>query len=175
MAIITADELIRYMSDITLTPRQLQAVEDVIDGVQAEMETFLNRSIEPATRTETLTADHLGRVWPLHTPVISISAVQAGTPLATIAHDLLDGVLYAGSNGDTVTVTYVGGIGETHRAHPHLRLEAMRIVAREITKLHDDTLGVKDLSATDDSEPIPSGLQDTDRARLRRWKRRVVV
>lgn len=170
--IVSVDELRTYMSEITLTPDQRTAARLVIEGVQSEIETYLNRSIEPVTRSEYLVSDHNGNVWPLHTPIVSVvSVTHANAPLP---FTLDDGLLAAGSPGSAVVLTYVGGIGEGHRAHYHLRLEVLRIAMREMQTRHDDTLSVKDLNTTD-TTPLPIGLTEDDLKRIRRWKRRTIA
>lgn len=170
--IVSVEELIDYMSDVTLTSDQRTAAELVIEGVQGEIETFLNRSIEPVTRTEYLVVDHNGQIWPLHTPVISVTSIVRDA--LAVPYTLEGGLLTGGTPGQQVVVTYVGGFSNDHRAHNHLRLEVLRLAAREMTNRHDDTLTVKDLDTTD-SPPLPIGLTEEDKGRIRRWKRRVVV
>lgn len=174
MGVISPDELIAFMSGIDLTPAQVDAAKLIIDGVQAEIETAINRSIEPVRRTEVVTADHLGRLWPLHTPIISVESVQAGTPLAVVGYDFAEGLVTVSYGGD-YTITYVGGIGHNHRAHNHLKLEVLRLCSREMTNRHDDTLGVKDLNVNDEADPLPIGLTEDDLKRFKRWRRRTVI
>lgn len=173
--IVSVEEMVDYMSGIELRPDQYQAVQAILEGVQSEIEGFLNRSIEPTSLTEVVVADALGRAWPAHTPILSVTSCTDGeTPPHDVPYDLADGAILL-TAGATATVTYVGGIGATHRAHNQLKLEVKRIAAREITGRHDDTLGIKDLNASDTSDPTPPGLQEADKPRLRRWKRRTVA
>lgn len=51
MAIVSVAELKTYM-DISLTNRQLDAAELILEGLQSEMEMYLRRPLEPATYTE---------------------------------------------------------------------------------------------------------------------------
>src|SRR5690606_26067928 len=46
MAVVTPEELKRYMSGLNMSVDQSQNAQDVIDGVQNELEVYINRPIE---------------------------------------------------------------------------------------------------------------------------------
>lgn len=172
MTLVKVDELIDYMSNITLKPDQREAVELILEGVQSEVETFLNRPTEPVLVTETLWPDANGYLYPSKTPVLEIvSMTRDGQAITWTAQS---GGFYVGYGYTTTgtVVTYKAGLPDD--ALRMVRLTILRVASREVQNKHDDTLSVKDLDANDVS-PLPEGLQDEDKARIGRWRRRVVV
>lgn len=168
--IATVQDLKDYMSGITLSIEQAAAAENVLAGVQAEIETFLNRPIESGDiYTETVTTDESGWLYPSNTPVASIISLSAdGRPITMI--ESLTTTISTGLPSTPVSITYTAGL--SGRALAVVKLTMLRVAAREIQNKHDDTLSVKDLG-TQDVSPLPEGLQDEDRARINRYRRRV--
>lgn len=177
--IVTVEELVDYMSNVSLSADQRQAAEVVLEGVQAEVETYLNRSCEPGEYIETLAPDADGYLWPSQTPVTEIVSVNQLPPSplpvgyvpVAVWHDFAEGQIYVGP-GTSLELRYKAGLPS--HAYRFLKLEVLRITAREMENRHDDTLGVTDLTARAPT-PRPVALQDDDRVRLNRWRRRVVV
>ena len=177
--IVSVDELVDYMSNVSLNADQREAAELVLEGVQAEVETYVNRSLEPGEYEELLTPDEAGYVYFTQTPVSEIISVneRPPTPLpvpytpVSVWHDFTDGQLVVGAYAPVV-VKYKFGLPP--HAYRFLKLEVLRIASREMEVRHDDTLGVTDLTARA-ATPRPIALQDDDRLRLNRWRRRVVV
>lgn len=76
MTLVTVDELTSYMGGLELTGNQRGIVEQVIlPGVQQDLETYLNRPVEPVHIREGLRADEYGWVWLRTTPVHQILSV----------------------------------------------------------------------------------------------------
>lgn len=79
--LVSADELIAYMSNINLTPPQKTSAQQTLNAVQAELEVYLNRPLELVQVREAVRTDHLGyanvTVSPVHkvinTQIIEVS------------------------------------------------------------------------------------------------------
>lgn len=70
MTIVNADELIAYMDNINLDDAQRALVEnDILPGVQGELERWCNRPVEKVHVRETLTTDYMGIIRPTVSPV----------------------------------------------------------------------------------------------------------
>lgn len=164
--LVQADELVAYMSDISLSESQEAAITDVLAGVQSQLEDFLQRPIEPRQFTEVVRASHEGYVLPKYTPVVSIDAIENWTGALTYEKGI--GVYVASPYTDW-SVTYTAGLDGSEI--PGMKLAIMRVAKREVQNLHDDTLGVKDLQ-TDDVPPLSEGWTQDELWRFARYKRR---
>lgn len=169
--IVGVEQLRAYMSNVRLNDAQWSAAEDVINGVEGEIALELNRPLTPQTVTETVEVDDDGYLMFSVTPVRSVTSLQDGTG-RTVPYQTVRGAVRLDAYAAlTVDVTYVGGLDGTN--DPLLKLEVLRIAAREMQNRHDDTLSVKGTDRRD--VPMqPIGLTDDDRRRLQRWRRRVV-
>lgn len=172
MSIVSAGELKDYMSGIGLDADQLAAAQDVLDGLQRQLERYCQRPLERTERTEVLYPDELGRIWPSATPIQSVTV-----PLdVSVVGNYVAGLPSAfGFLASPVTVTYVGGI--VGADEDDVRLAILRAAAREMTVRHDDVLDVSDLSARQ-VQPVdrkPPGLQPDELAQFDRLRRRTVV
>lgn len=177
MSIMTVEKLITYMSDIGLTADQHEAAQDVLDGVEGELESYLNRPLGLRSVTEVLLVDDDGYVKPRITPVVSVTAVQGFVTPPT--YSKVYGI-YIGSMGER-SVTYTAGLNiAVDPAKAAIPLAILRVAKREMTTNHDDTLSVKDLRA---SEPggasswrlgEKQGWQPDELKRLSRFRRRVI-
>lgn len=181
MTIVSVLDLTDYMSGIDLKVHygQENAAEMVLAGVQGEIEAYINRPLEPVTVTETLTFDPWTNELsePRVTPIISVS---------TDGWTLLNGRLVppGGINGwfpsileyinvNGYAVTYVAGLDGANI--PHIRLEIMRIAAREMSNKHDDTVGLNAGQLVRGAISLaPEALNEEDRLRLDRYRRRSV-
>jgi len=77
--------------------------------------------------------------------------------------------LYRGFPNDIVEVTYTGGLdGE---AIQMFKLFILRAATREMQNMHDDVVGVKDLT-TRNVAPLETGFTERELLALRRWRRR---
>jgi hypothetical protein len=77
--------------------------------------------------------------------------------------------LYRGFPNDVVEITYTGGLNGD--AIKMFKLFILRAATREMQNMHDDTVGVKDLT-TRNVAPMETGFTDRELAALRRWRRR---
>lgn len=83
MTVVTSEDLADYLNGPTWSPRQqLMIDETILPGVQNELETYLNRPVEPMHVREARQPDCEGRVWPTVSPVWRVLAIHyapAGT------------------------------------------------------------------------------------------------
>jgi hypothetical protein len=79
--LVSADELIKYMSNLNLNVPQKEEAQEILNGVQGELETYCNRPLELVQIRELVTTDGQGfanvSISPIH-KVISHTAVEAG-------------------------------------------------------------------------------------------------
>lgn len=78
--------------------------------------------------------------------------------------------LYRGFPNDVVEVVYSGGL-ESAQAINMFKLFILRAATREMQNMHDDTVGVKDLT-TRNVAPVETGFTERELLALRRWRRR---
>lgn len=77
--------------------------------------------------------------------------------------------LYRGFPNDEVKVTYTGGLdGEAIKM---MKLFIARAATREMQNMHDDVVGVKDLT-TRGVAPLETGFSERELLAMRRWRRR---
>lgn len=198
MSLVTVEELIEYMSDIRLTPNQRVAAQYVIDGVQQELENYLNRPLEPVLVREAGVSDYDGIVYASVTPVHEVRSIEplTGTPTTyetviepidvdefdrimdrlpstSIGPTAVAGGIYAGQIGRWFVITYVGGYkGYVDAA---LKLDIMRVAAREMTDNHDDVLSIKtDFAQEPNVPPVILGWTPDELKKWDRQRRRVI-
>lgn len=173
MSFVDTNELRDYMSGIGLDADQADSAQTILDGLQRQLERHCQRPLERVERTETLTPDEFGRLWPSATPIVSVSDPVDGI---VINHRMwLTGSSLAsvwGGGWQPVTVTYVGGVDGPDEED--IRVAILRAAAREVTVRHDDVLDVTDLTtrrveAVDRRTPgfLPDELAQFDRLRRR--------
>lgn len=188
---MSVQELKDYMSGFTLNPvyGQDDAAVLVLQGIQADLERYLNRYLEPRTVTETVPVNSDGSIRTNHDPIISVPAGSA--------YVLQNGRLYTytlgttftlgqfGSPEEYATVTYTAGIDarsttDVVGVYADVRLAILRVAAREMTNRHDDTLSVKGLETENVGEPTgpQNGVQGWTMDELRmhdRLRKRVIA
>jgi hypothetical protein len=77
--------------------------------------------------------------------------------------------LYRGFPNDVIEVTYTGGLdGEEIKM---FKLFILRAATREMQNMHDDTVGIKDLTSRNVA-PMETGFSERELLALRRWRRR---
>lgn len=177
MSIVTVQELQDYMSGVGLAVDQQLALQDVLDGVQRELERYCQRPLERMERTEAVFPDDAGRLWPKATPIESVSSPVGLYPNG--ANGLVGTypapALMFGGGVEPVVLTYVGGL--VGAEEDDVRLAILRVAAREATDRHDDTRTVTDLEGrqaqrTDRREV---GWTDDELKKFDRLRRRTAV
>lgn len=179
MTIVSTDELVAYMSNITLSDSQLEIAELVLEGLQQSLEDYLGRAVEVKTVVTTGFPNESGFLR-LDTPVVSVASVEQNEiTLAPEYYELVPGGIFiAGLSAYESVVTYSAGIAGT----PAMKLAILRAGAREMTYKHDDTLSIKGLTSRNVAEGEPKGgsgkvawgLQPEELAQFDRYRRRVV-
>lgn len=197
MSLVTVDELKSYMSDVNLSSRQWDVAQSVIDGVQEELELFLNRPLELVQVRERVPADEAGyailSVTPIHQVLSVVSAsdtyaeptIITREPLndadvtrlvdkAPLQNSIVPGGIYVGAARKWYVVEYIGGwVGYNDEA---IKRKIKEVASRIMTGRHDDTLSVKEGVANNpDSEVTPQGWTEEELKSCGRLKRRVVV
>lgn len=198
MALVTVEELVEYMSQINLTDNQKIAAQQVLDGVQQQLESYLNRPLSPVRVREAGMSDWSGVVRASVTPIHSVISVEAmhGTaveqePTITpvppedaeriydaisttkIESTVVPGGIYVGGTGAWYVIEYVGGY--KGYVDDGIKLDIMRVAAREMTENHDDVLSIKtDFAAEPNAPVIVKGWQDDELRKWDRQRRRVI-
>lgn len=174
--ILSDTEVIAYMSNIRAPASLRQSFAMIAQGLQGELETYLRYSIEPGQAAVTEPSWVDSRDGRLHTwtwPIASVSAVLGSdaTPATYVLG--LDGTLRIPGDVFDVsgyTVTYVPGLPPSVMAQAKLAL--CRVVAREITPMHDDQRTRQGGPNTRQAAPVPLGWQPAELRRFSYWRRR---
>lgn len=176
MSIVTTSELKDFMSSIGLDADQASAAQDVLDGLQRELERYCQRPLERMERTEVVFPDDAGRLWLKATPIVSVSEptdLQPG-PGNSIYGFYPYGSMFGGLY-EPVTVTYVGGI--EGKDEDDVRLAILTIASRIVTNMHDDSRTVTDLNGEEakSSDTRAQGWTKDELKKFDRLRRRTVV
>jgi hypothetical protein len=139
---------------------------------------FYSQSLDTA---QTTIAEIMQPLFTLHlrnTPVIEVSSV---TVRQQMAEDAVEQVaerdyvvrrfgidLYRARANDIVTVTYSGGLAGD--GIPYFKSLILRAATREMQNMHDDVVGVKDLS-TRNVAPMETGFSERELMSVRRYRR----
>lgn len=168
--LVSVDELRAYMSGITLDDAQETAAAAVLQGVQAELERYLQRPVEPRWFTETAALGDDGSLLTSKTPVRQV----VGTELVVRAGRLWPGPAFSQLLGYTaIPITYEAGFDGRLEEFADVRLAILRVASREMTDRHDDTRSVRDLDTRNEPGPppvigwTPEELSRFDRLRAR--------
>ena len=197
MSLVTVDELQAYMSDVNLSARQWEVAQDVIDGVQEELEIYLNRPLELVQVRERVPADEAGYAILSVTPVRQVLSIESAhssyseptvitrEPLndadvtrlmdkAPSQNSIVPGGVYVGGARQWYIVEYIGGwVGYNDAG---LKRKIKEVASRIMTARHDDTMSVKSGVANNpDSDVTPQGWTEEELRSCGRLKRRVVV
>lgn len=203
--LVSAEELSDYMSGIRLNEVQMRAAETVLAGVQADLEDYLHRPLEPVRAREMVRVDRSGFLNVRNTPVqyvlriqdygSTLPSVPSGvvpnyTPDSTLLLPLSDyapmnngedlivpgGVKY-GAPGNYVLIEYVaGGSRRIIERLPQIKLAIMRVAAREVQFMHDDTMSLRNGNAQPPADTIPQkGWTEDELRRFDRLRRRIMA
>lgn len=179
MSIVTTTELKDYMSGIGLDADQASGAQDVLDGLQRELERYCQRPLERKERTETIVPDDEGRLWPKATPIVSVSSPEGLWPNGANglggSYPASFGLSMFGGGPYPVTITYVGGVEGEDEAD--IRLAILVIGARMVTNMHDDTRTATDLEGkqAQSADTRVQGWTDDELKKFDRLRRRTVV
>lgn len=203
--LVSAQELSDYMSGIRLNEAQMRSAEAVLAGVQSDLEDYLHRPVEPVRSRELVRVDRSGFVNVRHTPVTAVLRIQNyGSTLPAVPQNVVPnytpasvpdaplsdyapvsngdniivpgGVKY-GNPGDNVLIEYMaGGSKRIIDKLPQIKLAIMRVAAREVQFMHDDTMSLRNATATPPADNIPQkGWTREELQRFDRLRRRMVA
>lgn len=203
--LVTAQELSDYMSGIRLNDAQKRAAESVLGGVQADLENYLHRPLEPKRSREMVRVDRSGYLNVRNTPVQAVLRIQDyGSTLPSLPRNVVPnyapiksevlpladyvptnngkdmivpgGVRY-GTPDSYVLIEYIaGGSQLVMERLPQIRLAIMRVAAREVQFMHDDTMSLRNGNATPPADTIPEkGWTEAELKRFDRLRRRMVA
>lgn len=74
--LVSVANLVAYMGNMELTPEQEAEAEEILSGVQGELERYLNRPVEPVHVRESRPVDERGFIVFTVTPVIRINFIK---------------------------------------------------------------------------------------------------
>lgn len=193
-AIIEAQDLAGYMKRaIAANSDEATAANEIIDGLEGDLETYLKRPIVPTVvENEAIEVTHSGKVFLSATPVVTITALSYnGTPITSYAQESYG---FSGLssiftppvlNGPTIRplVSYTGGLpgnDPTSTFGKKARAVLLRAAARDFNQvIRQDLAGVARASVEGTSLEFhggvkagAGGLTETELAGFQRWKRR---
>lgn len=139
---------------------------------------FYSQSLDTAQTTIAEIMQPLFTLHLRHSPVIEVTSVtvrqqMAAAPVEQVAErDYVVrrfGIdLYRARANDIVTVTYSGGL--TGDGIPYFKSLILRAATREMQNMHDDVVGVKDLT-TRNVAPFETGFSERELMSVRRYRR----
>lgn len=197
MSLVSVEDLRNYMSNVNFSDAQWDVAQDVIDGVQQELETYLNRPLELVQVRERVPADEAGYAILSVTPVRQILSIQSSSvsyteptvvtrePLvendvermidhAPLNNAIVPGGVYVGRPRQWYTVEYVGGW--RGYVDEGVKRRIKEVAARIMTARHDDSMSVKNGVGTNpDVGVTPQGWTEDELRACSRMKRRVVA
>lgn len=186
MALVSVQDLIDYMSDIHMTDAQKRSAEDIIDGVQSDLEMHINRAIETRAVREVVKTDGLGFAYLSQTPVWEIRGLsQIGfssvpPPLGTVpstgilpfpegrSYDMVPrnfgrdaivpGGVMLGASQSYFIVDYLAGGGSYLAPYiPAIKKAILHVAARDFQHMHSDRMSITGNGRLgDDVDPSPS-------------------
>lgn len=187
MSVVTLPEFQNYLSGVKLTEIQTLAAQGVLDGVQSELETYLNRSVQQRRVSEVLDITRQGNVHVSNSPIIELYGVYSldenGAPM-TEALALSPGAWRPGRN--YVRLGYIGWCGQVSVDYlggyngdkiPGLKLAIMRVAAREFVHNHGDGMTAQntELRPPEDPTPIAKGWTEEELTKFDRFRRRTAI
>lgn len=204
MALVTPEDLSNHMSGIRMNETQIASARDILAGVQAELEDYINRPLEPVRSREMVRVDRSGYLNVLNTPVHAVLRIQdygstlpslpsdvvpnytpeesAALPLVDYVPDnngramIVPGGVRYGTPGGYVLIEYLaGGTPFVIRALPKIKLAIMRVAAREFDAMHNDSMRVSGGSTEATPAPTEVGWTQPELVAFDRLRRRVVA
>lgn len=201
MAVVTAEELRQYMGGLRMREVDKASAAMILAGVQADLEEYLGRAIEPSATREIAMCDFRGVANLRYTPVSSVQRLGSITSsVSDITVGVLDpgvpevvpdittvdyvpgnnglgliapgGVYVGGAEGSFWIVDYTHGGGSFFtRGLPQIKLGILRVAAREAQTMFDDTKGLRETVQTDPVDPTPPPTKGWMDSELARFSR----
>ena len=184
MAVVTTEELIAYMSGISLGVQQTASAQAVINGIQKELELHLNRSLEPVHVRQKVQTNERGEARLKYSPIQQIlsyktinstlqiptaiipDALQTttltksdGTELDVIdlvpsQYNIVNGGVYLGSIWTWYVIEYIGG-GLVAEELDAVKTAILRVASRDVMNNHDQAISLKGDTMSEPTETIP--------------------
>lgn len=197
-AIIDAQDLARYLKRaIVADSAEALAADEIIDGLEADLETYLKRPLVPTTVTdEVVSVNRDGRIFLKATPVVSVTTFTVDGTAVDVAqyavetwgiNDVWPGFLPSPliSPEPALLATYVGGLpgdDPTSAFARKARATLLRAAARDYNQVvREDLAGVSRASVEGTSLEFhggvragAGGLTDAEMESFKKWKRRTV-
>ena len=199
MALVTVADLRKYMSDISLSSKQMDMAQLALDAAQQALETYLGRPVQPVQVREKRRSNSAGDLVLSVTPVHQVLSVRLSsatentiptdpTPIALTASDIdrlwdaaptsyniVPGGVYVGRSRTYYVIEYIGGYNGY--ADDFLKNQILEVASRTMTVNHDDTLTIKGDMAQEPSgaQQIKKGWTEDELKQFDRLRRRVVV
>jgi hypothetical protein len=179
--LVSVQDLVTYM-DISLSMRQKDAAEMVLEGLQSELEAYLRRPVGDSFSTtspveNTIYTEPPQTIYMRNSPIVSVIEVRVKPQFGQerVLVEESDYVVrrygidyFFGFSNDVVTVNYTAGLdGENIKM---FKLMILRAATREMQNMHDDVVGVKDLN-TRNVAPLETGFSDRELASVRKYRR----
>jgi hypothetical protein len=134
-------------------------------------------------RTSTSVADVTKPPFVLYTrrsPVVSVASLtvqgqsDASATTQTVGTDYVVrryGVdMFTVQDNDIIVITYTAGLDAASDNTAALKLVILRAASREVQNLHDDVVGMKDLT-TRNVAPVETGFTENELTSVKRWRR----
>lgn len=204
MALVTPEELSQYMSGIRMNESQQKSAENILAGVQNELETYINRPLEPVRSREMVRVDRSGYLNVRNAPVHAVLRIQDyGSTLPSLPTDVVDnyvpeesesiplvdyaplnngvsmivpgGVKY-GTPGGYVLIEYLaGGTEFVRRSLPAVKVAILRVAAREFDAMHNDSMKIQGGNTEATPPSVEVGWTDAEKMKFDRLRRRVMA
>lgn len=202
MAVVTTDDLVAYMSGISLNQSQLTSAQAVINGTQKELELHLNRSLVPVHVRQKVQTNERGEARLKYAPVQKIlsykaingtlvvptvvtpDALQTGVgidglqiiDLVPSQYNIVSGGVYLGNIWTYYIIEYIGG-GLVADELDAVKTAILRVASRDIMNNHDQAISLKGDTQSEPTDTIPKlplGWQLEELAKLEKLRRRAV-
>lgn len=196
MAIITAEELGTYMGREVPAGAKAAAVQEIIDGLEGDLEGYLKRPLVPTAFEDEEVSVRNGIVYPRWTPIISVEAFDySGTAVTADQYALKDyglvdiwpGFLPSPliSPAPLLLLSYTAGLpgdDPTSAFGRKARATLLRAAARDYNQVvREDLAGLARAGVEGTNYEFhggvragAGGLTEDERAQFKRWKRRTV-
>lgn len=183
MSLVTTDEFANYLGGWQFSPVQKTEAESILDGVQSDLERYLNRPVQMRRVLEKVRPERGGLAYVKVTPIVSVHgayrfgefesqgpAVESDFPLVWTPGDSMIRC------GGSVWLDYTGGINGD--VHPGIKSAIKRVAKRIWPHTHDSGASVR----STESRPGEGGQTDTtpgwtidELKQFDRLRRRVVL
>lgn len=184
MAIVTTQELANYLGGWKYTSVQELDAQAILDGVQSELERYINRPLQMRRVVEAAQGTALGFVHLAVTPIVAVHGIYRantdgaqGELITSLPRDFFQrgsNFLKVGICG-RVYVDYTGGVNGD--IDPGVKLAIKRVAAREFMYKHNDGVALDNTEGRKSEDPVPQpkGWTDEELKRFDRMRRRTIA